>query len=257
MKAWSIFMHSVRQITANFGKALSISSPLLALIALSLFVFWDFLLMDASQLQVAIKSGVVVVSPALVVSLIVAQLLIFLWIAVAWHRFVLLNERSGLIPPFHGSRMAAYVGKYLLISLVMFLPVAITIMLMFSVVGVLTNSLAMSAGMLFLGALLVFIPAGAVFLRLMVILPGAAVAEPTSISHAWNVTRGEMKTFLLLMLIFCALGLVEAGLRFALFDRSTALSVVWQIVATWLYMMLGLSLLTTLYGHYVQRRSLV
>jgi hypothetical protein len=45
-------------------------------------------------------------------------------------------------------------------------------------------------------------------------------------------------------------------LGFFVFGRIPVLAQLWQLVIGWPVMMVGLSILTTLYGHYVQKRPL-
>ena len=44
---------------------------------------------------------------------------------------------------------------------------------------------------------------------------------------------------------------------FLIFDRIPVVSIIWDIAVTWLVTMVGVSILTTLYGHYIQKRPLV
>jgi hypothetical protein len=41
-----------------------------------------------------------------------------------------------------------------------------------------------------------------------------------------------------------------------LFAGNFALSLIWQCVFGWISVMVGLSVLTTLYGHYIEKRAL-
>lgn len=48
-----------------------------------------------------------------------------LWIAVGWHRYVLLNEKPELLPAFRQDRMIAYFIRSLILGLIILLPAII------------------------------------------------------------------------------------------------------------------------------------
>ena len=97
---WDIVRHSFAMLFRNFGNALRISvGPILiALVAgfLILGVFGsnlDALPQDIEQGQLPPEIAFAV--------LLILLLFIFVsaWIAVAWHRFILLEDYPGLLPP--------------------------------------------------------------------------------------------------------------------------------------------------------------
>jgi hypothetical protein len=73
----------------------------------------------------------------------------------------------------------------------------------------------------------------------------------------WDATKGASADILVLAVIAVGAHLVLALLGFLVFDRIPVVSLIWNIVVTWLVTMVGVSILTTLYGHYIEKRPLV
>ena len=75
----------------------------------------------------------------------VAAIVTGLWIAVGWHRFVLLGERASLVPVFRGDRMWAYFLYSLGYGLILILIGAIWGGIVgFVIVGLLGNSVGLA-----------------------------------------------------------------------------------------------------------------
>ena len=121
MKGWEIFIHSVRLVFSNLNAALQISLVPYAISGLA------FLFLGASAISL-MEAGdpaqLMQVSGGVWLGLLVygvVAILMSLWIAVAWHRYVLLEEYpTGWIPGFHGDRIGSYFMKGLLLGLLIF-----------------------------------------------------------------------------------------------------------------------------------------
>lgn len=255
MKAWQIFRHALRQLTGNFKAAVSVSAlPLgLALIGL-LLVSGDILLLSPEQMQQRVSTGQAAGDAGRSLIAVVIFGVAFLWTAVAWHRFVLLGELSGWRPPFHGRRMAAYFGKGLLLGLILIIP---ALMLM-ALIAMLAASLP--AGLVPYTLFLVipaYLALSTITLRLATILPGVALGHQTPLLEGLTTTGGNGLVFLALVVILALAGLVTDLIAQALAGISLGLAFVWYIPAQWFMTMLGLSVLTTLYGHYIDQRPLI
>src|SRR5690606_37356363 len=103
-----IFVHAVRLVFNNLGDAVRIS----AVLYLVPVVLAGLMLGDADPASP---------SPTWPVGLLLAIAAIAgaFWVAVAWHRFILLDERTaGLLPAFNGSRVLSYFGYSLLLALI-------------------------------------------------------------------------------------------------------------------------------------------
>lgn len=251
-KGWQIFIHSVRQVFGNLPAALRISAALfVALFALGLILPGGSAMGQVSPDQIDGGQGF----GALLAALIAIAL--SLWIAVAWHRFVLRREGGDtLIPAFRGGAMLRYLGWSLAIGL-MLIPVALIGVL---VVGGLLGGAMMGPGggigveeLLAIGTL-VYVPVFTLFYRLSPMLPAAALSEPLKLGEAWAATRGASGALFVLSALTAAgmlvTELIAAGL-------PGILGLITGFAGQWILTMVGASILTTIYGHYVEKRPLV
>ncbi|OLP60055.1 hypothetical protein BJF93_10815 [Xaviernesmea oryzae] len=193
-------------------------------------------------------------------NIMVLRALFTLWIAVAWHRFVLLNEPFSLLPTFRGRRIAAYFGWALGITVFCWLMLAVPLMLVLIFAGDLVSNIMTSAGQGLLLAWLLSVPVFlawlVILLRLSTALPGVALGEPISLGHIWRQTRGAGLTYLGVLLL-TTIVLAIAQIVPTLFSLvSSATGILGVLIYDWFATMLSISVLTTLYGYYIERRPL-
>ncbi|MHA6347322.1 hypothetical protein [Roseivivax sp. CAU 1761] len=245
MTGWRIFVHSARLVLDNLGAAFRVSLVL-------------YLIQAAAQIagflnppdMVELPEGGAV--PGLGAGFLVQNLLLgalgilaSLWIAVAWHRFVLAGEvPEGWLPHWHGASMAGYLGRSLMIAAILALLVLV---------------LAIPLGLFAAPALFLLLTLGAaaaLFFRLCPMLPAAAMGRPMGLREAWEATRGETGTMLVLALIVVG-GSLLASLP-SLFnpDPASAINLIYSVVVNWFLTMIGITVLTTIYGHYVEGRRI-
>ncbi|NDV98208.1 hypothetical protein [Salipiger sp. PrR002] len=244
MKGWRIFLHSLRMVIDNLGTALRVSLVLyLVQVASQIATYLHPMQTDASGGPVTVI-GV----PALV--LVVLAVLASLWIAVAWHRFVLTGETPrGWLPRWHGGEILGYFGRSIMIGLVIFLG------LMVAAIPV----ALISAGLPGLAPILVFGLVGLggyLFFRLGLILPAAAVGERLSLKDAWKATKDDDGAVITLALVVIGGSLlVELP---ALIDDTAGsiINLVYGLVINWFATMIGISILTSLYGHFIEGRPI-
>ncbi|WP_353473493.1 hypothetical protein PVT71_05460 [Salipiger sp. H15] len=246
MKGWRIFLHSLRMVIDNIGTALRVSLVL-------------YLVQVASQIATYLHptetgpdgmpaSPLVIGVPALVLA--VLAVLASLWIAVAWHRFVLTGEEPrGWLPRWHGGEILGYFGRSILIAFAIFVSLVV------AAIPVALIGAAIPA----LGPVLVFGLVGLggyLFFRLGLILPAAAVGERLRLKEAWSATRDDDGAVVTLALVVIAGSLlVELP---ALIDDSAGsiVNLVYGLVINWFATMIGISVLTSLYGHFIERRPI-
>ena len=274
MKGWDIFRHSVRQVFGNLGGALRVSAVLyLAQIGLTLTMLGTVMVGDGG---LGASQGPGSISAAIAVPVVILTIVIGLWIAVGWHRYVLLIEEPELLPKLHLDRVLGYFGKGILIGLVMIIPVVVAAILVGLVLAaivsatfkgqVLTVDTVIPLSLqieLSLTALIIAVPVVAIGLRLSSILPGAALKAGQPLFEGWAATANEMGTFVMLALLSVA-GIFLLGLPEMLWGSpahglslNNAPMIIYQVVSQWAQIMVGVSILTTLYGHYIEKRPLV
>ena len=105
--------------------------------------------------------------------------------------------------------------------------------------------------------LLVYVPMIVIVYRLSVVLPAAALEESLGIGGAWERTKGTTGTIIVLAIV-SALGFIVIGLPVLfIFNPGSVPAIIWSFFTDWVAIMVGVSILTTLYGHYVEERPLV
>ncbi len=166
--------------------------------------------------------------------------------------------------------MLSYFGRSILLALL----TAIPSILVGSVLGAVIGMLLVATGSVFSPAagqaLGVFVGLATLFVGMLffyrfgIVLPATALGRPFGFGEAWRATRGTLGAVLLLTLIttvaetlgsFLITG--QAGFGAPPLVRSP-LSFAFAFVQLWAWFvtMIGVSLLTALYGHYVEKREL-
>ena len=235
-----LFMHSVRLLFDNLRTALRITG----LVYLLCILLPSFLFVRGEQPPT--PEQMLLQSAAAVVSLAGGM-----WIAVAWHRYILLGEMpNGLLPEFNGRRVLSYFGWSILLGLIL-LPVIIATAL----VGVGLGSIGGPAAIIVAGLVSVF-AVTAVLYRMAPILPALAVDRRLRLGEAWQATSGATGDILVLTLL-TAIMVTFIDVPALAFTGPTAfLGLAWQAVTGWFILLVGVGIMTTLYGHYVEGRPI-
>lgn len=250
MKGLQIFAHSFRLVMNNLGMALRVSL-LLYLVQAALTVV-QFL--NPPTMQTVDGVTLPVMDPGVAFTIIlmsIAAVVAGLWIAVAWHRFVLVEERpDGWLPQWHGSRTLAYLGRSLMIGIAVLVVVIVTNLLLGPVLqglGAFGHVLRLTI----LGTL-----GTIVFLRLGVMLPAGTVDHRMTVAEAWTATKGESGTIVGLALVAAVATVLVQVPTMLNDDPGSMISMVYTIVLNWFVTMIGISVLTTLYGHLIEGRPI-
>ena len=177
----------------------------------------------------------------------------FSWMAVAWHRHVLLTEAATPSLRVPASRVAAYLGVATLFTLITILPILI-IILPVTIAFLADDGGPPSAAYLLAFYITIFFGM-VVFGRLGAVLPGVALGPVGNLFFGWSATRGAtgaiaVATFVLMVPQF-ALGWLTS-----LFPVVPWAIGALDTVLQWPLAMLGVSLLTSTYMHYLQGRPL-
>lgn len=263
MKALQILAQSVRQVFGNMGGALRVSAVPYLLQAGLLLAIGDMGLTNQAAASAAIKAGTFpwgIAALSAIVSLVIG-----FWVAIAWHRYVLIGERPGLVPAFKAGQMAAYF-VHLLVMLVFSMLTILGLAIVAAILSPIINGIPVvteAFGGIFKVVCIVGFTVIAVsltmtvFYRLSPMLPGSALGSPMTLAETWESMTGAAGTIFVVALIgqfaIPALGLGVA----ALLADQPMVTAAWNLVWPWVYLMLGISILTTLYGHYVEKRPIV
>jgi len=181
---------------------------------------------------------------------LIAILATILWIIVSWHRFVLLEEYpTGFVPVFRSDRVLAYFGRLLMLILLGMLAAIPGIV----VIGMLAQA-SVAIGIVAWIALIICLTV--VFYRVSPILPSAAIGNPLKLSDAWQSTQGASGAIVVVVILSALfqmlLQILSALLLF--------IPVIGSLIVIFAFMLIvpliNVSILTTIYGVFVEKRAL-
>lgn len=249
--------HALQSVRRNIGYAFRISWPwyaVLAVVNIAVMVFTGYAL-----------TGGIEVNPGLILPVvflvILLTMLAFASIAVNWHRYILLDQVPIGAELFRLDGLTwRYFGNILLIGLIIGIAMAV-FMLVLQAFASLSTITAIAS--IFIG-LAGFVALAISVYRLGVKLPAVAIGRRDfSLKHAWAATSGNKQPifFVLLIQFLLALGvgIVIFMLDFALAYVEPILGLVIsqliQVFVGWLLAVFGITILTSLYGFFVEGRD--
>lgn len=257
MQGWTIFIHSLRMVFENLGPALRISG-LLYLVHMLVNAY--FVLNYADDLQVLqqnmtagfvpteLPSGLVT---AMTLNLVVS-LLTSLWIAVLWHRFILLSQiPDSIIPPLFSGMVARYLGKTIQLSLMLAVFGVVLGMLLGVAIGPFLGPLSAAAIPLILLGVLLYLS-----YRLGLVFPAIALSTPMAFKASWENTKtasGAIAQLAAIAVVSTVIIQIPSNMNS---DPSSIIDLIYSYVIGWIAMMVGISVLTTLYGIFIEGREI-
>ena len=165
--------------------------------------------------------------------------------------------------------MWPYLGRVILLVLLLTLiaiPVGIVFGLLMSPLFMLAGP-SMQSGGLASGLPIGIIIIGGIFgvvtgsvlswfwMRCGLVLPSLAIGKPMRIGESWTATKPMAGTIFVAVIILSLIN-IGATLLLEVIFRSGFVYEILSLIITWISLMLGVSILTTLYGHVVEGRSL-
>jgi hypothetical protein len=262
------FAHAVRSVRTHLGVALSMSLPWLIVllgIVIGRFIYLQSHLTGNQQQDatLALTTGI---------PLFLVLTFAFCSIAVNWHRFIFMDEVAGGAGRLRTDMLVwRYFGNFLLITVILTLavmlaslPLAVVLAVLRIPVETLQNIAAwpwpVRMGVQFIIGCLVT----ALFFRFAIKLPAIALGRRDfGLGNAWSATRGNTLSLLVLaacnMLTVFAAELVLELLAVALGQLhqtvGAVLTLILGTIIQWLVAILGTTILTSLYGFFVENRD--
>ena len=253
--AWNIVRHAFVIVFGNWKEALKASVlPFFILVTILAGMFYMTGLASIQISDASLGQGGNVGSIALfAVVALIASMFVLSWVAVTWHRFILLEEYPAYFPAVTGRPIGAYFRRTAMIILQMFgvlIPVALIVMPLMA--GLLASPFVLVLLSIAVNVLISF-----VWLRVCISLPSVAVGEPMTSVEAWGKTRDISQTILGLGLVMILLNFAAGTIVNLALAPIPVVSSMASIAVQWVSMMVGISVLTTIYGHVVEGRPLV
>jgi hypothetical protein len=250
----NLFMHSVRLVLGDWRNAVKVTGVLYLIYAIpALLLGLLFPAPSASANPEAALGAMAGFAPAGILVGLLALVMV-VWLAVAWHRYILLQEiPAGPLPAFNQSRILAYIGFSILLGLILF---AVSI-----VVGLVLSPLLFLGPIVFgiVASIVVIAIALVVDYRFGLVLPAKALGQPLTFGEAWRATAGQTGTILVLAVVSALAAVVidiPAAILGLLPGIGTILALIWTLATGWVKAVVGVSILTTLYGVYIEKRSI-
>ncbi|MCC7320071.1 MAG: hypothetical protein IT542_03735 [Rubellimicrobium sp.] len=252
--SWKLAAISLALVFRNLGVALRVSvGPVLLGIGAGWLVFSLF---GVTPAMVAVAIDTNLVDPGVAFALLIALAALVIaaaWVAVGWHRFILLDEVPGLLPNLAPRRVAIYAWRSgvlsLLVVLLMF-PVSAIGMQVLALTGLMRIDLMRDAFSFAVGAFMTFL-----WLRLALGLPAAALDRVHSVSKSWNDSARLSSEILGAGAVIAALDLVFSSIL-DLLPLGLVPGLVVRGVLAWVVAMAGGALLSLVYAHLVEGRRL-
>ncbi|MFY0682002.1 MAG: hypothetical protein JXR13_15635 [Thalassovita sp.] len=229
------------------------------------------LVYGAFRLLVSDFSGQIPLGPFVIT--LILFFVVFLLMIVKWHQFILLDTSPrGLFLKGNLSLSAAYFFRGLLISLMMLIPALVIVYLIMPIVTPLLQSMLIDASnnpavsgfgagvlvTIWLSSLIVTTPLMVLFYCVSPILPATAIEKPLDLRDAVGAMSGSMGA-----IIVCALvtGMVNGAVDMlpyllSLVVGNSVIAFVVPLLLQALLLVVNISILTTIYGYFVQKREL-
>ena len=248
--AAKFFLHAWRMVFGNFSEVvrltlvLGFTAQFLLLWFLTKSVLVDFQTrsLEFQRAPIAVLVGDL--------AAILVNFVLMAWLAIGWHRFILLQEYpSGNFPTWDTRRVIVYALRALQLFGIL-LGIAVVSFIFLGVLGHLLSPVVTYAGLVFLYAAM-----GWLSFRLCLALPGMSIDLPMTFAESWDKTASlNIELLLLAVLTGIASFLLSQSVAFLPVDGL--LQLVLRSIVGWLTVVIGVSLFTTLYGVVIESRSL-
>lgn len=256
--AFQIIRHAFRMVFGNLREALKVSVGPYLMLMLVVILGIGMIGETGGMFDGSVPmGGGEPMRPAagLIMLAMVPVFLFFIsWVAVAWHRFILLEEYPGLLPQIAGRPIWPYAGRSILygfVTLIASLPLLLLVMALAMPLMMAGSGLAGILVFVLITGFMTFI-----WLRIAIALPAVAVGKPISMADAWGASKGMSGTIFGVAFLLMGINGLATVLTAQVSAILPIIGFVLDIALQWTVLMLGVSVLTTFYGHLVEGRDL-
>ena len=181
----------------------------------------------------------------------ILSFLLFAWGSSAWHRYVLLEELPAPLPRPGGAAFVEYLWASIRTGAFTLAVIVVAILVISLLAGAFGPLLGAGVYPLTFGGVVLIAYVG---LRVSLVLPAAALGRRMPLRQSWQATRPAWNAVLVAGLLVAGLQAVLAFIAEAL-AGVPLLGLVVVVVLNWVSVMIGLSILTALYGVLVEGRA--
>lgn len=244
-----IFRHAVLMLVNNLGAAFRISLGPFLLAVGAVFIVIATLTSTSDQPNMDARFL------SVLILLFAVLVLLFCWTAVAWHRYALLEESPGaFFPRWTGTAVKKYFGASVRFFFATLLVITVAGLALGAAVGAIGfgNFDTTNAGP---AAFLINSVIGYFCLRFALVLPAAALGGRMKLGESWSNT-GRLWAPIFVSHIAFVLFFSIPGWILQTPLGAPLSGFAYFALAAWLQTMVGISILTTLYGFIVEERDL-
>lgn len=252
--AKAVLVKSVAMPIQNFGAVIRIFAiPTALYAACSACALW----LGKSGFELDYEESQIFLSILLAFGLAFGGLLILVWGVVGWHRYVLNEGPATWFTPVGVRNFVRYILDSFAITLLL---VLIGLPVLFILSSVLSAAQAYTAVAILstLANLLIFW----IFLRLSPLLPSSAIDKRTGLGGAWRATSKGRLALLWVAVVWLVMNhlvtraLGSLGMAQLTPEGNPGVFMAAQMVLLAILGMWGVSLITTIYGYFVEDRAL-
>lgn len=266
MQAMDIANDALDKVLGNIKTALQISIPILLLILIIVaaisFPFWQAVYSGSDSGARAFMSAPMGMARAVVIPVILIVIGLY-WVTVAWHRFVVLDEKpAGILPKLHLGCIWGYIWRLFVLSFVIGIVIGIPLAILSNIVGgggqinIADYSEALQAG----PVAVIFNMVGTAvfayaFMRYSPFLVAAAVGAPIRAATGRESTYWAKNAIFQLAVGYALMSLVSTFIGGGLSTGFWLVDLAIVLALQWVAFMFTISLLTTLYQKSVANYS--
>lgn len=242
-----LISHALRMVFGDLAGALRVTG-LLYLLSQAVVILPPLLLNGTYSINDPFgvtSPGFGLVTFAVVIVTLILSIILSTWMAVAWHRYILLNE-TGLSYP--KGKVGSYFWTGFGYGILCFLPAILFAIVIGMVVGPEAIECPLAIGVL--TVLVSFL-----FLRIAMGLPGLCVDNNVVFRESWRMTAPLSSAIFGVALIAGVVAVLSTYATMAL-GGSLVVALIFSIIIGWVQLVVTLSVLTTVYGVVVEGRQL-
>jgi len=258
MQAMDIANDALDKVLGNIKTALQISIPILLLVLIIVaaisFSFWQAVYSGSDSGVRAFMSAPMGIARVVVIPVILIVIGLY-WVTVAWHRFVILDEKpAGMLPKLHLGCIWGYLWRLVVLSFAIGIVIGLPLAILSNVVGgggqinIADYSEALKSGPVAVIINMVGTAAFAyVFIRYSPFLVAAAIGQPIKASTGRESTYWARKAIFVLAIGYAVMSLLSSFIGGGLSTGFWPIDLAIVLVLQWVGFMFTISLLTTIY----------
>lgn len=254
--ALALLAHALRMLIFEVGTTIRVLTPAILLV-LGCSIAIGLLAPEAVELFDAVPGEPLLLEPSVALTFLIfgiIGLFGYALMAILWHRHVLLNGEDGGVRP-GASLVFSYLWRAIVVGCVQLLA-AIPVTLVIGILGAAflqTGAGGTVTSLLTLAGSVIFIW---IALRLSVVLPAAALGRRMAVRESWNATQPVSGPLWGLAALLTGLNMLVSLVALAVVPTEGLLALTLGTVIFIAEGLIFISVLTTLYGHLVEGRSL-